>query len=145
MLRWLVLLHVLGATIWVGGHLILTTTVLPQALREKSVKPIQTFEQHFERIGIPALLLQVVTGIWMALIYVPLHDWLSLASAHHRLLWIKLALLATTLVLAVHARFFIIPKLSVERLPSMAFHIVLVTVLAVSFLLTGLSFRFNFF
>jgi len=27
-------LHILGATIWAGGHLILATTILPRALRE---------------------------------------------------------------------------------------------------------------
>ncbi len=31
----LVLLHVLGASIWTGGHLILTLTVLPEALKKK--------------------------------------------------------------------------------------------------------------
>ena len=145
LLPWLVLLHVLGATVWVGGHLVLAVTILPKALKEKSVRGIQVFEQHFERIGIPALLLQVITGIWMAMLFVPFNDWLSLASAHHRLLWIKLTLLLATIGLAIHARFFIVPRLTPERLPSLAFHIVLVTVLAVSFVLTGLSFRFNFY
>ncbi len=144
LLPWLVFLHVLGATVWVGGHLVLASTILPKALQEKSVQGIQAFEKNFERIGIPALLLQIVTGVWMALLFVPFHDWLSLASAHHRLLWLKLALLLVTIMLAIHARLFIVPRLTVAQLPNLAFHIVLVTVLAVSFVITGLSFRFNF-
>lgn len=144
-MAWLVFFHVLGASVWVGGHIVLATTFLPRALKEKDPRLIQAFEEQFERIGIPALLLQIVTGLWMALIYVPFNEWLSLASTHHRFLWMKLGLLAGTLALAIHARLFIIPKLSVESLPSLAFHIVLVTLLALSFVLVGLSFRFNFF
>lgn len=143
-MAWLVFFHVLGASVWVGGHLVLASTFLPRALQQKDPSIIQSFEEQFERIGIPALLLQVITGVWMALIYVPFEEWLSLASTHHRFLWMKLGLLAGTLALAIHARLFIIPKLTVEKLPSLAFHIILVTLLAVSFVMVGLSFRFNF-
>ncbi|MBX2955025.1 MAG: CopD family protein [Cyclobacteriaceae bacterium] len=144
-MKWLVLLHVLGACVWAGGHLVLSLGFLPQALKLRDLSIIQHFEKHYERVGIAALLIQVVTGVWMTLIYVPLSSWLTLASPHHVYLWTKFALLAGTLVLAVHARFFIIPKLTVEKLPQLAFHIVLVTVLAVSFVLVGLSFRFVYF
>jgi uncharacterized membrane protein len=141
-MKWLVLFHVLGATVWAGGHLILSLGFLPVALKEKDVTIILNFEKRYERIGIPALLVQVVTGIWMALLFVPFHDWWQLSTGHHILLWTKLGLLAGTIGLAMHARFLIIPKLTVETLPSLAFHIVLVTVLAVSFIVTGLSFRY---
>jgi putative copper export protein len=141
-MKWLVLFHVLGATIWVGGHLILSIVFLPDALKSKDVTIILNFEKRFERVGIPALLIQVVTGIWMGVLFVPLPDWWQLSTSHHILLWTKLGLLAGTIGLAIHARFFIIPKLNVAALPSLAFHITMVTVLAVSFVITGLSFRF---
>jgi putative copper export protein len=144
-MKWLILLHVLGATIWAGGHLILSIGFLPIALQKKDPLIIVNFEKYYERVGIPALLTQVITGIWMALIYVPFREWGSLATSHHVYLWTKLGLLLVTLGLAVHARLFIIPKLSPERLPALAFHIVLITVLAVSFVITGLSFRFSYF
>lgn len=32
----LLLLHILGATIWTGGHIVLALVVLPRALRERS-------------------------------------------------------------------------------------------------------------
>lgn len=144
-MKWLILMHVLGATVWVGGHLILSIGVLPKALRENNPQVILDFEKHFEKIGLPALLLQVVTGISMALIYVPFRFWGSLSTPHHVYLWTKLALLAGTLLLAIHARFFILPRLTEQKLPLLAFHIVLVTVLAVFFVLTGLSFRFYYF
>jgi putative copper export protein len=144
-MKWLILLHVLGATVWAGGHLILSIGFLPKALQQHDPLIIVNFEKYYERVGLPALLLQVVTGIWMALIYVPLSEWGSLATSHHVYLWTKLGLLLMTLGLAVHARLFIIPKLTPEKLPALAFHIVLITVLAVSFVITGLSFRFSYF
>lgn len=144
-MKWLILMHVLGATVWVGGHLILSIGVLPKALRENNPQIILDFEKHFEKIGLPSLLLQVVTGISMALIYVPFRFWGSLSTPHHVYLWTKLALLTGTLLLAIHARFFILPRLTEQKLPLLAFHIVLVTVLALFFVLTGLSFRFYYF
>lgn len=144
-MKWLVLAHVLGASVWVGGHLILSIGFVPLALRLKDVSIITAFERSFERIGIPALVMQIITGLWMATLYIPVGQWFSLASVHHQYLWIKISLVVATLLLAVHARFFIIPRLSAQNLSIMAFHIVLVTVLAVGLLLTGLSFRYIYF
>lgn len=144
-MKWLILLHVLGATIWAGGHLILSIGFLPKALKEKNIRIILDFEKQYERVGIPALLLQVITGFWMATIYVPFDDWFSLATPHHAYLWIKIVLLLGTIGFAIHARLFIVPNLTVEKLPSLAFHIIVATVLAVSFMITGLSFRFTYF
>jgi len=144
-MKWLILIHVLGAAVWTGGHLILSIAVLPKALKHKDPQIVLDFEKSFEKIGLPALLMQVITGISMALIYVPFQHWASLETPHHVYLWTKLGLLAATLVLAIHARFFILPQLTEQKLPQLAFHIVLVTVLAVFFVLTGLSFRFNYF
>jgi len=145
MLKWLILVHVLGAAVWVGGHLVLSIGLLPLAFKRKDLTIIKNFEQHFERVGIPALLIQIVSGIWMVLLYVPMQDWLSLATVHHRLLWIKLSLLLGTIGLAVYVRFFIFPRLTNERMPMLALHIILVTIVAVAFVVTGLSFRFNYF
>jgi hypothetical protein len=144
-MKWLVLLHVLGGSIWAGGHLVLTLGFLPKALKQQDISIILNFEQHYERIGIPALLVQIVTGICMALIYVPLSEWGSLATTHHVYLWTKLGLLLATIALGIHARLFIIPKLTVEKLSLLAMHIILVTILAVGLIITGLSFRFTYF
>jgi putative copper export protein len=144
-MKWLILLHVLGATIWAGGHLILSIGFLPKALKEKSPAIILDFEKQYERIGLPALLIQIITGISMALIYVPFSEWGSLATSHHVYLWTKFGLLAGTIALAIRVRFFILPKLTPEDLPKLAFHIVLVTVFALFFMITGLSFRFSYF
>ena len=59
-------LHILGATVWAGGHLVLAVTILPEALREHRAATVSEFEQRFERIGLPALAVQIVTGLWLA-------------------------------------------------------------------------------
>ncbi|WP_448563865.1 hypothetical protein [Trichothermofontia sp.] len=57
----LVILHTLGATVWVGGHLVLAVTVLPQALKNHDPDRIHQFEEPFEGFGLASLLLQVIT------------------------------------------------------------------------------------
>ena len=143
-MKWLILFHVLGAAIWAGGHLILSIGFLPQALKQKDISIILNFESRYERLGIPALLIQIITGISMALIYVPFSQWWNLSTSHHVYLWTKLGLLLSTMVLGIHARIFIIPRLTVEKLSLLALHIILVTILAVALVITGLSFRFTY-
>jgi putative copper export protein len=138
----LILLHVLGATVWVGGHLMLTLSVLPRALRQQDVPAIQRFEQAFERIGIPALLIQIATGLRLASMYAPPSRWLGFDDHISRHLSFKLIALACTLGLAAHARLSLVPRLRPGApLRKLAWHIVLVTVLAVWFVLVGVSFR----
>lgn len=54
---------------------------------------------------------------------------------------VKLILLLSTLALAIHARWFIIPNLSKENLNSLAFHIIGITTLAVLFVVFGVGIR----
>ncbi len=136
-----VLLHVLGATVWTGGHLVLAATVLPRALKERSVDELRRFENGYERIGIPALLLQIVTGLWLAADFLPPASWFDLSSPLARAVLIKLGLLVTTALLAADARLRIIPKLTPERLSSLAWHIIPVTVVSVAFVVVGVLVR----
>ncbi|MFI3137229.1 MAG: hypothetical protein QX197_10690 [Methylococcaceae bacterium] len=41
-------------------------TVLPRVLKEKSPTELLGFESGFEKIGVPALIIQVITGVWLA-------------------------------------------------------------------------------
>jgi len=67
----LVIVHALAATVWTGGHLVLDLGVLPRALRERSAAAIRGFEETFEPLGLTALAIQVITGLWMGWIYLP--------------------------------------------------------------------------
>lgn len=135
-------LHILGACIWTGGHLLLSIRYLPKALLKRDVNIIKGFEKQFEPVGISALLIQVATGLWMAFSYYKV-SFSDLSSPLTVTILIKLALLLVTMLLAIHARFFIIPKLTEKNLNSMALHITGVTLISVLFLIAGVAFRFG--
>jgi len=140
--RLLVVFHLLGATVWVGGHLVLSLSVLPRALRAHDPAIVREFESGFERIGIPALLVQVVTGLWLAYHWAPhVAGWFSPSTPQAQLVLAKLALLAATVVLAVHARLRIVPRLDAATLRFLAYHVVAVTLLGVALLVVGVAIR----
>lgn len=141
MMRLLIVLHLLGSAVWVGGHLVLATVILPRALKRRDPAYLLAFESSFERIGIPALILQVLTGLELARRWVPMSLWFSPSPPQGWLVLTKLGLLAATLGLALHARLRLIPRLRPESLPVLAAHIVTVTVLAVAFLVCGVGIR----
>ena len=137
-------LHVLGATVWTGGHLVLALTWLPRVLRDRSPEQLLRFEQGYERIGMPALVLQIVTGLWMAYQMVPsVAQWLSPDTPVARAIALKLVLLLCTALIAAHARLRVIPRLSADTLPLMAWHVGAVTLLSVGFVAVGVSLRFG--
>ena len=76
----LLAVHILGATIWTGGHLVLALSILPAALRDGNVSAIRAFETAFERVGLPALAVQVATGLWLALRAAPVESWADLSD-----------------------------------------------------------------
>lgn len=135
--------HILGATIWTGGHLVLALSVLPAALRTSDVAAIRAFEGAFERVGLPALVVQAATGLWLAARALPPASWIDLADPLGRTIGLKLALLGLTALLAVHARLFLIPRLDAERVPQLAWHISGVTLFAVLFVVAGAAIRFG--
>lgn len=142
----LLLLHLLGATIWTGGHLVLSLVVLPGVLRRRSAGELLRFESGYEKIGIPALLVQVITGIMLAWRMVPdVTRWFSFDGSVSQLVGIKLLLLLVTAVFAVDARLRIIPNLSENNLVALAWHVIPVTIISVLFVVVGVSFRTGWF
>ena len=73
------LLHILAATIWTGGHIVLSVVVLPRVLRERSPARLSLeFESVYEKIGMPALIIQVITGLYLAYRTLPdVSQWLD--------------------------------------------------------------------
>lgn len=140
------LLHVLGATIWTGGHLVLAIAVLPLALKQRSPQLLLQFESRFERIGMPALITQVLTGVFMAETMLRANGgWFDFAHPISRLVSIKLILLGLTILIALDARLRLIPRLTAEQLPELAWHIIPVTIISVLFVIIGVSFRTGWF
>lgn len=138
MLKSLIFIHILSAAVWTGGHLILTISFLPKALKKNDFQIIQDFEARFEPIGLPALLILSLTGIYFATIYTPgffEFNWLDHYTRH---IFLKLMLLITTIGLALHARLVLIPK---KALRPLAWHIIGVTIVSVLLVLVGFSTR----
>jgi putative copper export protein len=137
----LLTLHILGACVWAGGHLVLAITVLPSALARRNPRILRAFETPFEKIGIPALIVQVLTGIWLASQFVPVGRWLAFGSDLEVRIGTKLLLLGLTVALALHARLRLIPRLDTSNLGLLAAHILIVTALAVALVIVGVDFR----
>jgi putative copper export protein len=137
----LLAIHILAACVWTGGHLVLAFTVLPRALRADDPRILLDFEQGYERIGMPALVLQVLSGLWLAHELVTPGAWLSFAGVQETGIAVKLGLLAATVGFALNARFRLIPRLDARRLRVLAWHIRAVTLLSVLFVLTGVYLR----
>lgn len=127
---------------WIGGHLTLSVAVLPRALRRGDPTLIREFEQGYEPLGMGALAIQVLTGLWLAHLQLQgVASWFSFDSTFTRGLILKFVLLAATVLLALHARLRIHPRLGPGNLSLLAYHIVAITLLSIGFLITGVAMR----
>ena len=103
---------------------------------------IRDFEDLLEPLGLSALAIQVASGLWLGWIALPgFRGLFSLQSPIAVLLSAKLLLLAATAALALHARLRLIPQLSDDNLPGLAWHIRAITTLAVAFVVVGAGLR----
>ena len=137
----LLILHIIGGSVWAGGHLVLAIGFLPPALRRRDPSIIQGFEARFEPIGLTALGLQVLTGVLLLAPYVEGVGPQSPLSGHVvGMIGSKFVLLLATIGLAAHARLRLIPRLSPQTIGFLGAHITAVTVLAVLFIVVGALF-----
>lgn len=144
----LLIIHLLSATIWVGGHLLLCFAYLPKALREKNQHIILDYERKYEPVGMSALALLVITGIMMAYKYgVSIEYWFQFETPIEKVVSTKLVLLLLTVAFALSAQFRVLPKLKTNaaKLPEMTFHIISVTIIGVLMVIFGSFVRFGGF
>jgi putative copper export protein len=140
--RLLIVLHITGAAIWVGGHLLLSLAILPGALRTRDASIVLEFEARYERIGIPSLAAQVITGVLLIDRWIPsLKVLFPPSSLYAWFIAVKFALLASTIIIAAHARLRIIPVLDESNLPSLAYHAFAVTLLGLALVVMGVAIR----
>jgi len=124
------------------GHLVLDLGVLPRPLRAQSAAQIRAFEEVFDPLGLTALAIQVLIGLWMGWIYLPGFQWLfNPANPIGLLVGVKLLLLAATAALALHARLRLIPNLADANLSGLAWLIRGITALAIAFVVVGALIR----
>ena len=137
----LLVLHLIAATIWVGGHLVLAIGYLPKALKHKDFSYIGNFEKTYEPIGMPSLAVLIITGILMAYDYnAGFSSWFSFATPIERVVSLKFTFLLTTVCFAISAQTRVLPKLrkgQLNKLPEMAVHIICVTLIGVLMVILG--------
>ena len=136
--HFLLIIHLLAATVWIGGHLILSTRYLPEAIKTKDLEKLKVFKDKFEPIGMPSLITLVITGVLMAYDYdVTITKWFSFSNGIEKVISIKLILFITSLTLASSAQLFIFPKLTPTRYHYVTILIIVVTLIAISLLVLG--------
>lgn len=140
------IIHTLAATIWTGGHLFLAIGILPKVLKNNDIDKLLDFERVYERVGMPALLIQVITGFYLAYRLLPeVSAWFAFSHSLSRHIGSKILLLLLTVILALIANFRIIPRLHLgKNLMIMAVLIYSVTLMSVLFVIIGLSFRLGY-
>ncbi|MCB1199588.1 MAG: copper resistance protein CopD [Leptospiraceae bacterium] len=140
----LILFHILSATIWTGGHLILFFRIYLPAYKTGNPEAVITFEKAYEPLGMGSLAILILTGLLLVYINLPdLSLWLSGVAPASNTLIVKLCLLILTALTALNARLRIIPHLSAENLGTMGVHIAIVTFLSVAFVITGVMHRYG--
>lgn len=136
----LLIVHLIAACIWVGGHLYLVTRVFPSVLTHRDAQQLLAFEQRYEPLGIGALLALVITGLLLSRNYhVSVQDVLAFNPGIARLAAVKLMLLLATICFALSALTRVIPTLkhSTKKLPEMAAHATAVTLIGLAMVVLG--------
>lgn len=140
------ILHLFGATIWVGGHLYLLIRLMPNFIKNQDVAGFLSFEKSYEPLGMTALAVQVITGIYMLNHILPFSLWWSPMGVLTALIHAKLTWLVLTILTAISARFAVVAKLekgtyNKNTLKIMGVHVLLVNIWAIAFVITGAFFR----
>lgn len=134
----ILIIHLLAATIWVGGHLILAIRYVPKAITTKSLEELSIFRKNFEPIGIPSLLTLIITGILMAYdSNIPFEKWFSFENSIEKIVSVKIILLLISLSLAFITTKYILPFIDKLSPFLLYFIIFLVTTIAVTMFILG--------
>lgn len=142
------ILHLFGASIWVGGHLYLAICLMPTFIKNNDIPAFLAFEKSYEPFGMTALIVQVITGFYLATNILPLTMWMQPMGILTALIHSKLTWLGLTLLTAIHARFRVVAKLqngtyTKNTLKIMGIHVVLICLWSIAFVITGAFFRWG--
>lgn len=137
-MKTLITLHIIGAAALAGGHLIFALGILPRALRAKDTEMLLSYQKAFTPVGHTALLIQIVTGLWLAMPY------FTDRTPATMLVEIKILLLVLILGITIHAKVRVAKRLP-DSMGAFAGHVVANAVLATALLILGSALRFGGF
>ena len=108
----LLFLHVLSASIWFGGYVVMFFIILPKAKRDGEPEVFIEFERSFQKIGFPALLAQLITGPILATRFLPDPlDWFKFQTPDQDHVASKIIFLFIIIVLVLRTRSNTVPRL----------------------------------
>lgn len=145
----ILILHLLGASIWVGGHLYLLIRLMPTFIKNNDIQGFLAFEKSYEPLGMTALFVQIITGFYMMHSIIPMNLWTPSMGTLVVLIYGKITWLVLTALIALHARFRIIARLENKThdentLKIMGVHVLFICCLSVAFVVNGAFFRWGF-
>ncbi|MEQ9617111.1 MAG: CopD family protein [Phycisphaerales bacterium] len=138
----IVMLHMLGACVWIGGHAVLVGMILPKALKRNDPGPVLEFERDYGRLGLGALVVQLATGLWLADRWIG--DWSTIfrePTPQAHLILSKLTVLVITVMLAGFTYHKVLPRIDEGRLKLFTLLASVTTGLAVIMLVLGVGIR----
>lgn len=145
MITFSIVIHVLAATVWTGGHLALVFMYLFPAIKENDLTDILIFELKYEKVGMPALLLLVITGLYQSYHVVPdLNLWFDFSNHFIAHFSAKIIMILIIVSLALDMKLRVMKQASIN-LFSFSWHVFVVTILSILLVITGLSFRLGIF
>ncbi len=140
--RLLIIAHLLGSAVWVGGHVVVLAVVVPAARRAGSAQPVIDFERAFGRPAMVALAVQLITGLWLTRRWIPsLSETFTNPSPSSHLILVKVFLLVASAAFGAHAAHRILPSLTFETLTRFVRHAWIVMLLAVLLVVCGVGVR----
>lgn len=138
----LVVLHLLAACVWLGGHVVLAYLVSPNALDGRNPDTVYRIQSLYDKIGMPSLVLQVLTGFVLAYLHTPdLAAWVAFESPMGRLIALKLVLQLVVLGLALDLRIRLFARVGSAGLGSLRLHVFVISFVSAALVFLGASFR----
>jgi len=137
-LKILVFLHIIAATIWAGGYIILTITILPKSIRQKSTDLIHNFNKSFHTLSMIALGFQVITGFRLATLLLPMSKWAEFGNPVALGINTKFFLLILTIIAIIIEKVYLKKSKGIRLI---AVLIVFITIISLIFIYTGISIR----
>ena len=142
----LLILHLLAAAVWVGGHVVLVLGYVPEAVRSRDPRALLDNYQRLNRVALPALLVVIVSGLWLALNWLPqIALWFEPSMPIAVVILAKLLLLVLTLLLLAYLRLRVLTALTPDRIARLGLVFALLALLALISAAIGPSFRYGGF
>ena len=139
--KFLVLFHVLGAAIWIGGFMVAAIGVVPRAKKAQDVSLILDYLDAFKIPGHIALTIQLLTGLRLAMFYMGGGQGAGTAGT---VIGAKLFLLIAIVIVMIAGKK--TGMVSAETTISKASgYVYIMALIAVSMMVLGLNFKLGLF